>query len=330
MINVRKSGIETTIQDLGRIGYYAIGMPPSGAMDKYSYSIANMLVGNGRNAAALECTYIGPELEFSQETIISITGAEIVPKLNGENIPMWQAIAVKSGDILSFGFIKKGARTYIAVRGGIDVPIIMGSRSTYTTCGIGGYKGRSLKEGDVLKIGDMVENEVKTSITIPSNFQLNFDDIHNIRTVPGLCNYRLTRESSKSFFDTEWTVTPDANRMGYRFRGKKLEFEPRKQPFGAGSDPSNVTDLGYPIGSIQVPAGIEPIALLNDAVTGGGYATIGTIISTDLSKMGQIKTNEKVKFVSVTLEEALKSRKEDKEKLARVKEFIYENIYMGV
>ncbi|MDM5335135.1 biotin-dependent carboxyltransferase family protein [Ureibacillus composti] len=330
MIKVRKPGIETTVQDLGRIGYYSIGVPPSGAMDKYSYNIGNMLVGNVPNTASLEATYIGPELEFLDSTIISITGAECIPKINGQPVSMWQALAVKASDVLSFGLLKKGARIYIAVRGGIDVPIKMGSRSTYITCGIGGFEGRSLKKGDVLKVSNMVENKVKTEIEIPETLHLDFTDIHTIRTIPGLCNYRITRASHDNFFSTEWTVTPDANRMGYRFRGIKLDFVPREQPFGAGSDPSNVTDLGYPIGSIQIPAGIEPIALLNDAVTGGGYATIGTIISTDLNKMGQIKSNEKVKFQIVTLEQALIARKEIKEKLFRVSEFLKENVYTGV
>jgi len=330
MIKVRKPGIETTVQDEGRIGYYSIGMPPSGAMDKYSYQIANMLVGNVRNAAVLEATYMGPELEFMEDTVISVTGGEILPKINGQLVPMWQALSIQAGDVLSFGFVKRGARIYIAVQGGIDVPIIMGSRSTYTTCGIGGYQGRSLKVGDELLIGNIEGNEVKTNIPLPESFHLDFEQIHTIRTIPGLCNYRLTRESHRQFFETEWVVTPDANRMGYRFRGQKLDFVPREQPFGAGSDPSNVTDLGYPIGSIQVPAGIEPIALLNDAVTGGGYATIGTIISSDLNKMGQIKSNEKVRFEEVTLEDALQARKELKEKLQGVSQYIEENVYMGV
>lgn len=321
MIKVQQPGLMTTVQDNGRNGYYALGMPPSGAMDKYAFKVANLLVGNDENAAVLEATYLGPALEFQSATTIAVTGGEIPPKVNGEPIPMWQAVSVKEGDVLAFDFVKSGARVYIAVAGGIDVPVKMASRSTYTLCGIGGFEGRALVEGDLLKIGnEQVTNPAAVSLSeelIPT-----YKKEHEIRVMMGLCSYRLTEESKNNFLNTEWTVTPDANRVGYRFKGTPLDFVPRKQPFGAGSDPSNVTDLGYPIGSIQIPAGIEPIALLNDAVTGGGYATIATIISVDLYKMGQIKSNEKVKFVSVSLDEAIQARQEFEQQLSKVKDMI--------
>src|SRR5699024_1866142 len=138
---------------------------------------------------------------------------------------------------------------------------------------------------------------------------------HEIRIVMGLCSYRLTEESKDRFLSLDWQVTPEANRVGYRFKGERLNFVEREQPFGAGSNPSNVVDLGYPIGSIQVPDGVEPIALLNDAVTGGGYVTIATIISSDLDKMAQIKSCETVKFVALNIDEALEARQEVKDKL---------------
>ncbi|WP_017727708.1 5-oxoprolinase subunit C family protein [Halalkalibacterium ligniniphilum] len=325
MIKIIKPGIETTVQDNGRIGFYHTGMPPSGAMDKYSFVIANLLIGNEDNAAVLEITYLGPEIEFQSSTLIAVTGAEIPPKINGTSIPMWQAVEVQAGDILSFDFVKQGARSYLAVQGGIDVEIKMNSRSTYTLCGIGGFNGRALKEGDILKIKK--ENNVKKvdlNKQIPAEYLPEFSKNENIRVIVGLCSYRLTEESLERFLSIDWTVTPNANRVGYRFKGERLHFVPREQPFGAGSNPSNVVDLGYPIGSIQVPDGIEPIALLNDAVTGGGYATIATIISPDLNKMAQIKTNEKVRFVAVNIDEALKARKALKDRVEKVKEFLNE------
>ncbi|WLR51321.1 biotin-dependent carboxyltransferase family protein [Bacillus tianshenii] len=322
MLKVREPGLMTTVQDNGRNGYYAVGMPPSGAMDKYAFKVANLLVGNDENAAVLEATYLGPAIEFQETTTIAITGGEIPPKINGEQVPLWQAIAVQQGDVLSFDFVKSGARVYIAVAGGIDVPIKMDSRSTYTLCGIGGFEGRALKEGDILHVGDATNQQPALDITLADDLIPTYTNEHEIRVIMGLCSYRLTEESKQKFFDTTWTVTPDANRVGYRFKGEPLDFVPREQPFGAGSDPSNVTDLGYPIGSIQIPAGIEPIALLNDAVTGGGYATIATIISIDLFKMGQIKSNEKVRFIPVTLDEALEARKELDMQLNKVKETI--------
>lgn len=322
MIKVIQPGIQTTVQDEGRIGFYEIGMPPSGAMDKYSYRIGNYLVGNKENAASLEITYMGPTLEFTKDAKIALTGGELPPKINDEPIPMWETVEVKAGDVLSFDFIKQGARVYLAVQGGVDVPLIMDSRSTYTLCGIGGYEGRALQAGDVLSIGNEVEHDVPVGTRIDEKFIPKFSRLNEIRVILGLCSYRLTEESKERFFSLEWTVTPEANRVGYRFKGERLNFVERKQPFGAGSNPSNVVDLGYPIGSIQVPDGVEPIALLNDAVTGGGYATICTIISSDLDKMAQIKTNEKVKFVSVTIDEALQARKEKQEMLQQIKEEI--------
>ncbi|AXI38174.1 MAG: allophanate hydrolase [Bacillaceae bacterium] len=320
MIKVITPGLQTTIQDNGRIGYYEVGMPPSGAMDKFSYIVGNLLVGNNENAAALEITYMGPTLEFQEDAIIALTGGEIPPKINGQSVPMWEALAVKAGDQLSFDFVKNGARVYLAVAGGFDVPLVMGSRSTYTLCGIGGLDGRQLQENDILKIGNENIRPAKIGARIDDSFIPQFSNQHEIRVVLGLCSYRLTEESKERFFSIDWTVSTEANRVGYRFRGERLNFVERKQPFGAGSNPSNVVDLGYPIGSIQVPDGIEPIALLNDAVTGGGYATIGTIISADLNKLAQVKTNESVRFVAVDIEEALSARKEIKNILNQIKQ----------
>lgn len=320
MIKVIQPGIETTVQDIGRIGHYEMGMPPSGAMDKYSFHVANYIVGNEENAAVLEATYMGPELKFEEDAVIAITGGEIPPKINGEKVGTWEAIAVKAGDTLSFDFVKMGARIYIAIAGGIDVPILIESRSTYTLCAIGGFEGRALKAGDVLKIGQQKEKEAEIGKRVEENFIPKYGKMHEIRIIMGLCSYRLTEASKKKFLDIDWLVTPEANRVGYRFKGERLDFVEREQPFGAGSNPSNVVDLGYPIGSIQVPDGVEPIALLNDAVTGGGYATIATIISSDLNKMAQVKTGEKVRFVAVDIDEALRIRKETKDRLQEIKQ----------
>lgn len=326
MIKVLSPGLQTTVQDQGRIGYYEVGMPPSGAMDKYSFKASNLLVGNKENAAVLEITYMGPSLEFTQDAKIAMTGGELPPKINGQPVPMWETLAVKTGDVLSFDFIKQGARVYLAAAGGFDIPLIMESRSTYTLCGIGGYEGRPLLAGDELKIGNDLEFYVPVGTRMSDDLIPKFAKTTDIRVVLGLCSYRLTEESKDRFFSIDWTVTPEANRVGYRFKGERLKFVEREQPFGAGSNPSNVVDLGYPIGSIQVPDGVEPIALLNDAVTGGGYATICTIISTDLDKMAQIKTNEKVKFKRVTIDEALEARREYQEKLDKIKDLVQGNV----
>lgn len=322
MIKVLKPGLETTVQDQGRYGYYSIAFPPSGAMDKYSYTLANLLVGNDENAAALEITYLGPELEFQEDVSIAITGAQMQPKINGNPIAMWENVKVKAGDKLSFDFIKSGARVYLAVSGGIDVPVFMGSRSTYLISGLGGFEGRPLKKDDILKTGDMQKKIVKQGNCVPDEFIPEFSKFHEIRMIFGLCSYRFAEESQQNFVNIEWTVTPDANRIGYRLKGERLHFVPREQPFGAGSNPSNVIDNWYPVGSIQVPDGIEPIILMRDAVTAGGFVTLGTVISADLNRMAQVKSNEKVHFLPATLDEALEARRQTQEKILKLKSMI--------
>jgi biotin-dependent carboxylase-like uncharacterized protein len=318
-IKVGNPGLLTTVQDQGRFGMYAIGMPPSGAMDVFSYRVANYLVGNEENAAVLETTYLGPKLEFTDNAVIAITGADAPPRINGKGVASWEALSIKAGDVLSFDYLRSGARSYLAIAGGIDVPLVLGSRSTYPLTGIGGFKGRKLQAGDILPTGTTPSEVTKRVGTrLAEKYIPTFSNETELRVIMGLCSYRLTEESKQDFLNTTWVVTPDADRIGYRFRGGHLEFVPREPPFGAGSDPSNVVDLGYPVGSIQVPGGVEPIVLLNDAVTGGGYATIGTVISVDRNRIAQSKTHDKTRFRSVTLDEALHARKEQQQRLAEI------------
>ncbi|MBA2713893.1 MAG: biotin-dependent carboxyltransferase [Rubrobacteraceae bacterium] len=319
-IRVNNPGLLTTVQDTGRFGEYAIGMPPSGAMDVFSYQVGNYLVGNEEGSAGLEMTYFGPELEFTEDNVIAITGAELPPKINGEEAPTWETLAVKAGDVLSFDYLKNGARSYLAVAGGIEVPVFLHSRSTYTLIGLGGHEGRALKEGDELKTGKADDRSGRVGMTVAREQIPSYSKETELRVIVGLASYRLTEESMEEFLDTTWTVTPDADRVGYRYRGGELEFVEREQPAGAGADQANVVDFGYPIGSIQVPGGVEPIVLMNDAVTGGGYATIGTVISADRGRLAQSKTNDKTKFRSVDLEEALKAREDRRRQMAEIKQ----------
>ena len=318
-IRVRSPGLLTTVQDTGRFGEYALGMPPSGAMDVFSYQVGNYLVGNEEGAAGLEITYFGPELEFTEGAVITVTGAEMPPKINGEEAPTWETLAVGEGDVLSFDYLKSGARSYLAVAGGIDVPLFMHSRSTYTLIGLGGHEGRALQEGDELKVGESTNGNAQIGKRVDDDHIPTYSRETELRVIIGLASYRLTEESMEEFLNTNWTVTPDADRVGYRYRGGELKFVEREQPAGAGSDPANVVDFGYPIGSIQVPGGVEPIVLMNDAVTGGGYATIGTVISADRDKLAQTKTNDKTRFRSVDLDETLKARRERREQLEEIK-----------
>ena len=319
-IRVRKPGLLTTVQDAGRFGEYAIGMPPSGAMDAFSYGIGNYLVGNEDGAAGLEITYFGPELEFTEGAVIAITGADMPPKINGEEAPTWEALRVEEGDVLSFDYLKGGARSYLAVAGGIDVPVFIHSRSTYTLIGLGGHEGRALKEGDDLKVGEAGDRSGRVGMAVAREQIPTFSRETELRVIIGLASYRLTEESMQTFLGTTWTVTPDADRVGYRYKGGELGFVEREQPAGAGADPANVVDFGYPVGSIQVPGGVEPIVLLNDAVTGGGYATIGTVISVDRDALAQTGTNDKTRFRRVELAEALEARGARRQQMAEIRQ----------
>ncbi len=319
-IKVRQPGLLTTVQDTGRFGQYDIGMPPSGAMDVFSYQVGNYLVGNEEGAAGLEITYFGPEIEFTQDAVIAITGAELPPKINGERAATWETLAVEEGDVLSFDYLKSGARSYLAIAGGIDVPVFMHSRSTYTLIGLGGHEGRALQEGDELKVGESNGASDRVGKRVEDRNIPAYSDEPELRVIVGLASYRLTEESLETFLSTEWTVTPDADRIGYRYRGGELEFVEREQPAGAGADQANVVDFGYPVGSIQIPGGVEPIVLNNDAVTGGGYATIGTVISVDRDTLAQTKTNDKTRFRSVNLEEAMEARHQRRQQMQEIRE----------
>jgi biotin-dependent carboxylase-like uncharacterized protein len=317
MIRVLDGGLSTTVQDDGRFGHYHIGMPPSGAMDQYSHTVANYLVGNDPSHATLEMTYKGCDLRFEEDAVVALAGATMAGELAGEPVPMWESVAVEAGDELSMQFATEGARTYLAVAGGIDVEPVMGSRSTYTLVGIGGYEGRTLEEGDRLAVGD-TDHQGLAGRTTPGDAIPSYDDSEPIRVVLGLCDYRLTDRSREELCSEPWKVKADADRVGYRLEGVDIEFEPRDQPFGAGPDPSNVVDLGYPVGSIQVST--LPIVLMRDAVTGGGYATVGTVVSSDRNLLGQRRTHEEVYFESVTLDEALEARHEEQALLDQVQE----------
>ncbi|HSK83392.1 MAG TPA: biotin-dependent carboxyltransferase family protein [Rubrobacter sp.] len=319
-IRVQSPGLLTTVQDTGRLGEYAIGMPPSGAMDVFSYQVGNYIVGNEEGAAGLEMTYLGPELEFTEDAVIAITGAEMPPKINGEEAPTWEVVAVGAGDVLSFDYLGSGARSYLAVAGGIDVPIFMHSRSTYTLIGLGGLEGRALQEGDELEVGEGEDRSDRVGMAVDEDHVPTYSKETELRVIIGLASYRLTEESMEEFLNTTWTVTPDADRVGYRYKGGELKFVEREQPAGAGADPANVVDFGYPIGSIQVPGGVEPIVLMNDAVTGGGYATIGTVISADRDRLAQTKTNDKTRFRSVDLDEALEAREERRKQMLQIQQ----------
>lgn len=319
-LEVITPGLSTTVQDLGRPGYYHIGIPLSGGMDRFALRCANMLVGNPEGAAVLEAVFMGPELRFTHDAVLAVTGAELPIKIDGQEQPGWTALRIKAGQTLSFGFLKSGARAYIAVSGGIDVPLVLGSRSTYALGALGGFKGRKLEKGDILATGT-ASAATREGASIPEGLRRKLTGDAELRTLPGLYNHRVTPQSRARFFSETWKVAPEADRIGYRFRGATpLDFVERAAPFGAGSDPSNIVDACYPYGSIQVPGGTEPIVLHRDAVSGGGYFMMGTVISADLDLIGQLQPNTKARFVEVDMAQALGARRERRAALAAVRD----------
>jgi biotin-dependent carboxylase-like uncharacterized protein len=263
---------------------------------------------------------MGPELEFTDDALVAVTGAELPPKLDGAPRETWSSFKVKRGQKLSFDFLKQGARAYIAVSGGIDVPVVLGSRSTYALGALGGFKGRKLEAGDALPVGASSAS-VKEGRTIAKDLRgLPAGIPTELRAMPGLYWHRITEQAGNGFFSDTWKVAPEADRIGYRFKGgKPLEFVPREPPFGAGSDPSNITDACYPYGSIQVPGGTEPIVLHRDAVSGGGYFMVGTVIAADMDLIGQLQPNTPVRFVTVGMDEALAARHDRAGLLAKLR-----------
>ena len=319
MLKVLRPGLQTTIQDAGRFGWYHIGMPPSGAMDQFSFRAGNLLAGNHEGAAALETTFQGPDLEAAAEVTVAVTGAPLELRLNGQPASMWVALALKAGDRLQCGQALAGVRSYICVAGGIDVPELLGSRSTYLLGRFGGIGGRALAAQDMLRVCEPRLSAAElTGRRLDPRLLPTFPDVAELRILMGLCSYRLTEESVAQFLNTPWEVSTEADRIGYRIHGAGFQFRDREPPFGAGSDPSNVVDVGYPVGSIQVPGGKEGILLMRDAVTGGGYATIGTVIQCDLDRVGQAAPRTRFRFRAVTIQEALRLRAQYKSRLRAV------------
>ncbi len=317
-IKVLEAGLATSVQDQGRPGYYHLGIPVSGGMDLYALTAANLLVGNPADAAVLEATFLGPELEFTKDAVVAVTGAEMTPRVDGVDQETWLSFAVKAGQVLSFDFLKGGARAYIGISGGVDVPVVLGSRSTYALGALGGFDGRPLQKGDEVPIGSGGGTAGKS---LSEALRRGPGSNVELRMLTGIYWHRVTDTAGARFLSDTWKVAPEADRIGYRFRGgEPLSFVEREQPFGAGSDPSNIVDGCYPYGSIQVPGGTEPIVLHRDAVSGGGYFMLGTVISADMDFIGQLQPHTPTKFVSVTMEEALAARADRSAMLAKMRD----------
>ncbi len=290
---VHKAGLLTTVQDRGRYGYQRFGMPVSGAMDVFSLELANLLVGNDTGDACLEATISGPELEFTGATWIAITGADMDPHLNGQGIPMNTAVNVRPGDRLGFRGLRSGCRAYIAFAGGIAVPPVMGSRSTYLRAGIGGFNGRAPMPGDELPLGEPLGKPRLKKI--PESLIPEYKHEQTIRIISGPEAHYFEIAGLRSFLSTEYTVTAKSDRMGYRLSG-----EPIKHREGM----TNIISAGISPGTVQVPGDGQPIILMADRQTSGGYARIASVITVDLTLLAQMRPGGIIRFKETTLDTA--------------------------
>lgn len=319
MIEIKKPGLWTTVQDMGRLGKYHLGVPPSGAADKYSFMIGNMLVGNPVEFAALEMTLIGGVMQFKKNTVAALTGAPMKAYLNQQPIPFWEAFTVKEGDVLTIQECRKGVKSYLCVSGGIQVRDVFGSKSTYEASKIGGFQGRKLEKGDCLEINEPLPGAAKQAgKSLPLEYTPSFDSFQELRVTLGLTGYLVSDEGLKAFLNSEWKVSVESNRVAYRYTGGKVSFTEQRPPFGAGESFSNVVDFAYPIGSIMLPSEEELIVLHNDATTGGGFVTIGTVISQDLDLIAQSRPQSTCRFTAVTVDQAMEARKERREKIKKI------------
>jgi biotin-dependent carboxylase-like uncharacterized protein len=304
---IDEPGLQSTVQDLGRPGYYNVGIPAGGAMDTLSHEIANLLVGNDPALATIESTYTAPKFTVTEPTRMAVTGATMEVSVNGQTVPQWTGIDLAEGDSVSCGFATAGTRSYLAFSGGVDVPRVLDSRSTYSLGKIGGHQGRALAAGDTVPIGKRNGDDALRALA--DDLRPAFSRAITARVVLGLYDHLLTAESIRMLTTTEWKLTPVADRTGLRFSGdQKFEFAERTQPFGAGSNPSNIVDAGYAVGSIQIPGGSQPIVLHRDAVSAGGYAMVATVISSDMDAVAQLTPGSTAVFEAVSIDEAMAAR----------------------
>ncbi|GIM45511.1 urea carboxylase [Collibacillus ludicampi] len=309
-ITVRKApkGPFITIQDLGRYGHQKSGIPVAGALDRFALETANWLVGNPPGAACLEVTLIGPEIVLDQDTVISITGADLSATLDGRPISLWTSHDVSAGSVLQFGKPVRGVRAYLAVAGGIDVSIVMGSRSTYLKGHIGGFQGRALQTGDILPIGEPAVTFAPRRLSKTPDYIASHGEETVVRVVLGPQEDHFTQAAIATFLSSTYRITPQSDRMGYRLEGPPLAHRGRAE----------IISDAIPEGAIQVPANGQPIILLADRQTTGGYPKIATVISADLPKLAQSAPGAIVRFVAVTVEEAQEIARNAARELAQV------------
>lgn len=299
-MHIRSPGLFTTVQDAGRPGFAALGVPSGGAADQLSLRAGNRMLGNDDNAAALECTLTGPVIEFEGAATIALTGAACDARLDGEAAPMWRALAVRAGQALTLGAMMGGCRAYVCVRGGIDVPLVMRSRSTLPSAGFGGLEGRALRAGDVLPIGSSGRSAARGEGR-SGEWVIEVITRRTLRVIAARADDPLPRGVIERVLDAAWRIGDRSDRTGVRLEGEAVAF-----PHGG-----RLASEGMPHGAIQLPESGLPIILGVDRPTTGGYPLAGCIISADLPALGQLRPRETVRFQRVTLDEARRLAREE-------------------
>jgi len=294
VLKIIRAGMHTTVQDSGRFGYRQLGVSRCGALDGPALRIANLLVGNEPGSAALEITLGQFTVEFTEDGWFALTGAGCHAELDGKAVWTGWRLPVKAGQQLHLKSPERGMRSYLAVAGGLDVPLLMGSASTDLKAQVGGFEGRLLKEGDVIPAHPS-KRHFREARGIK---QLQWGN--RIRALPGPEYHEFSQTAQDSFWRLPWQLSPQSNRMGYRFMGQRLERNTDRELLSHGLLP----------GVVQVPHNGQPIVLLNDAQTTGGYPRIACVIEADMFNLAQIRLGEPIHFVQCTIEEALKARRD--------------------
>lgn len=297
-VEVISGGLFSTIQDLGRIGWAHFGVSRGGAADPVSLRLANRLVGNKDKAAAIEMTVMGGSFRFLRDAWIAVTGSECSPRLDGEPLSMWTSFPVRAGQVLSMGPIEGGLRAYLAIGGGVDVPKLMGSRSTFVGGGWGGFLGRELQSGDILRVfssREAIGGYRRVRSTVRDWFQA---EAHStVRAIRGPQWNWFSDEAQHLFFSQEFLVTSEADRRGIRLEGTPLKWATQYQG-------EELVTEGVAAGSVQVPSGGQALVLYCEQQTAGGYPKVATVASADLFRLGQVKPGSRLRFIEVSLEEA--------------------------
>jgi biotin-dependent carboxylase-like uncharacterized protein len=292
---VVQPGLLTTVQDRGRYGYQKYGVPVSGAVDDIALRLGNRLVGNPSDAAGIEITVLGPTLRARADAVIALTGAETRAELDGARIPHATSLRVRAGQMLSIGRCIRGLRCYLAVAGGIDVPVLLGSRSTNLVARFGGFQGRALAAGDVLAVGPpAAPSEDLAGRTVPPRWYPGFESPVTVRVVLGPQADGFTSEGLGTFLGSAYQVTQQTDRMGCRLDGPTITHR------GA----ADILSDWIPLGAVQVPGNGQPIILLADRQTTGGYTKIATVIAPDLGRVAQSRPGDSIRFQAIGPEAA--------------------------